>query len=130
MVNLQAEKLAIEQVVKRVEAAENRHDVEAMLEELIDDPLLHLCGMPPVKGPEAMRQLYGVFFKTFISTSITSQQIHISSSGEMAWDEGAYVNQFESLGGRVTEEGKYLGIYHKVNGNWRGAAFCITPNGN
>ena len=129
MVNLEAEKLAIEQVVKRVEAAENRHDVEAMLAELTDDPLLHLAGMPPVKGPEAVRQLYGVFFKTFISTSITSQQIHVSSSGEMAWDEGAYVNQFEGPGGRVKEEGKYLGIYHKVDGNWRGAAFCITPNG-
>jgi uncharacterized protein (TIGR02246 family) len=130
MINIQADKLEIEQTIKRVEAAENRHDVDAMLEEMIDDPLLHVCGVPPVKGRDAVRQLYRMFFETFVSTNIASQQIYISSSGDMAWEYGTYVNQFEGPGGRSKEEGKYLGIYQKVDGNWKGAAFCITPNGN
>lgn len=130
MIKNQTEKLEIEQLVKRIEAAENHHDVGAMLEELVDDPLLHLGGVPPVKGPEAMRQIYGMFFESFISTDITSQQIYISSSGEMAWDYGAYTNQLKGPDGRIIkEEGKYLGVYEKVNGTWKGAAFCITPNG-
>jgi ketosteroid isomerase-like protein len=130
MINIQAEKLEIKQLVKRVEVAENRHDIDAMLEEMIADPLLHVCGVPPVKGPDAVRQLYRVFFETFVSTNLASQQIYISSSGDMAWETGSYVNQFESPNGRIEEKGKYLGVYHKVDGKWKGAAFCITPNGN
>jgi uncharacterized protein (TIGR02246 family) len=130
MVTIQTEKLEIEQLIKRIEVAENRHDVDAMLEEMIDDPLLHVCGVPPVKGQDALRQLYREFFKTFVSTNITSQQIYVSSSGDMAWEYGAYVNEFQGPDGRINEAGKYLGIYHKVDGKWKGAAYCITPNGN
>jgi ketosteroid isomerase-like protein len=130
MFDIKAEKLAIEQLVKRVEEAENRHDVEAMLDEMIAEPVLHVCGVPPVKGQDAVRQLYQVFFETFVSTDIASKQIFVSSSSEMAWDYGTYVNEFEGPDGRIKEHGKYLGVYHKVNGIWRGAAFCITPNGN
>ncbi len=49
----------------------------------------------------------------------------------MAWDYGIYTNQLKGPDGHIIkEEGKYLGVYHKVNGIWKGAAFCITPNGN
>ena len=85
--------------------------------------------MPPIKGQEAVRQRYHGFFETFVSTHITSQQIHVSSSGDMAWDYGVYVNEYEGPDGRIKEEGKYLGVYHKVAGKWKGAAFCITANG-
>ena len=103
MIDIQAEKLEIERVIKRVEDSENRHDVDAMLADMIDDPLLHLCGVPPVKGQEAVRQLYHGFFETFVSTNITSQQIHVSSSGDMAWEYGAYVNEYEGPDGRTKD---------------------------
>lgn len=130
MDTIQTDKKEIEQMLKRVEAAENRHDVDAMLEEMIDDPLFHLCGVPPVKGQDAVRQLYREFFKTFVSTNFASQQIYVSSSSDMAWDNGVYVNEFQGPDGHINEAGKYLGIYHKVDGKWKGAAYCITPNGN
>jgi uncharacterized protein (TIGR02246 family) len=129
MIDIQVEKVEIERVIKRVEAAENRHDVEAMLEDMIEDPLLHLCGLPPVQGQEAVRQLYHELFQVFVSTDITPQQIHVSPSGEMAWDQGSYVNTLKGPDGQIQEEGKYLGVYHKVDGRWKGAVFCITPNG-
>jgi uncharacterized protein (TIGR02246 family) len=129
MVNIQADRQAIEQMLKRTEAAENRHDVEAMLGEMTEDPLIHLCGLPPTQGQDAIRQLYGAFFETFISTNFAPQKITISSAGDMAWDSGGYVNTLKGPDGPVKEEGKYLGIYQKVDGKWKGAAFCITPNG-
>jgi ketosteroid isomerase-like protein len=129
MIDIQAEKAEIERMIERVEAAENRHDVDAMLEDMIDDPLLHLCGVPPVQGQDAVRQLYHGFFEIFVSTHITSQRIHISASGDVAWDQGSYVNELRGPDGHTQEEGKYLGVYHKVDGKWKGAVFCITPNG-
>jgi hypothetical protein len=47
----------------------------------------------------------------------------------MAWEKGAYVNEYSGPEGRTKEEGKYLGVYRKVDGRWKGAVFCITPNG-
>lgn len=129
MINTQAEKAEIERLIKRVEVAENRHDVDAMLEDMIDDPLLHLCGVPPVQGREAVRQLYHGFFQVFVSTDITPERIHVSPSGDMAWDQGGYVNVLKGPDGQTKEVGKYLGVYHKVDGKWKGAVFCITPNG-
>jgi ketosteroid isomerase-like protein len=129
MDNIQTEKFEIEQLIKRVEAAENKHDVDAMLEDMTDDPLLHICGVPPVMGQDAVRQLYHEFFKAFVSTNITSQQIYVSSSGDMAWEYGSYINELQGPDGRIKEVGKYIGIYHKVDGKWKGAVYCITPNG-
>lgn len=129
MIDIQAEKVEIQRLIERVEAAENRHDVHAMLEEMIDDPLLHVCRIPPVQGQDAVRQLYHGFFEVFVSTDITSQQVNVSAGGDMAWDYGVYVNEYKGPEGPTKEEGKYLGIYHKVDGKWKGAVFCITPNG-
>jgi hypothetical protein len=47
----------------------------------------------------------------------------------MAWNHGGYVNELKGPDGRIKEEGEYLGVYHKVTGKWKGAAFCITANG-
>jgi hypothetical protein len=63
------------------------------------------------------------------TSTITTQQIHVSASGEMAWNHGGYVNELKGPDGRIKEEGEYLGVYHKVTGKWKGAAFCITANG-
>lgn len=124
-----SETIAIEQVLRGIEDAENRHDVDAMLAKMTADPLLHLCGMPPVQGREAIRQVYQGFFETFIGTTIVSQHIHVAAAGDMAWEQGSYVNEFQGPDGCVREAGKYVGIYHKIDGKWKGAAFCITPNG-
>jgi uncharacterized protein (TIGR02246 family) len=129
MVNIEAEKLEIEKTMKRVEAAENRHDVEGMLADMTDDGILHVCGVPQVQGRDAIRELYAAFFETFVSTDITTLQVEVSSSGDMAWEYGAYVNEFEGPDGRIKEDGKYLGVWNKVDEKWKAAAFCITPNG-
>jgi len=49
------------------------------------------------------------------TATITTQQIHVSASGDMAWDCGSYVNECKGQG-HIREEGKYLGVYHKVDG--------------
>jgi uncharacterized protein (TIGR02246 family) len=129
MVDIQAEKIEIEKTMRQVEAAENRHDAEGMLEHMTDDAVMHLCGVPQVQGHGAIKQLYAAFFETFVSTDITTIQIEVSSSGDMAWEFGAYVNEYKGPDGPIKEPGKYLGIYKKADGAWKAAAFCITPNG-
>jgi hypothetical protein len=76
----------------------------------------------------AQRYPHG-FFEIFVSTNITSQQIYVSTAGEMAWDHGVCVNEYKGPEDHTKEEGKYLGVYHKVDVKWKGAVICITPNG-
>jgi uncharacterized protein (TIGR02246 family) len=129
MVNIEAEKIEIKKTMKRIEAAENRHDVEGMLEDMTDDAIFHVCGVPQIQGRDAVRGLYDKFFETFVSTDITTLEIDISSSGDTAWELGSYVNQFEGPDGRTQEEGKYLGVWKKVNGKWKTVAISISGNG-
>jgi uncharacterized protein (TIGR02246 family) len=129
MVDVQAEKIELERVLRKVEAAENRHDAEGMLEHMTDDAVLHLCGMPQVQGRDAIKQVYAGFFETFVSTDITPLQVEVSASGDMAWEYGTYVNVYKGPDGPIKEPGKYLGVYKKIDGTWKGTAFCITPNG-
>jgi ketosteroid isomerase-like protein len=128
MVNIEAEKVDIERTVKRIEAAENGHDMEALLRDMTLDHIVHLCGRPQIHGRESVQQLYEGLFKILLSTNITQQQSEISASGDMAWDFGVYVNEYAGPDHRIREEGKYIGIYRKVDGKWKAAAFAITNN--
>lgn len=129
MVNSEAERIEIKKVMARVEAAENAHDVEGMLAEMAEPGVLHVCGVPHVQGGDAVRALYAEFFKTFIRTDITQLAITVSSSGDLAWDYGTYVNQYRGPDGPIVEEGKYLGVWSRVAGGWKAAAFSISNSG-
>ncbi len=128
MVNVEAEKIEIQRLIKRIEDAENRQDVDAMFEDMTDDAILQKCGAPQIQGLDVWREDYEKFFETFISTSIRSLGIEVSSSGDMAWDYGVFVSEFEGPGGRTKAEGKYLGVYKKVDGKWKGVAVSISGN--
>jgi uncharacterized protein (TIGR02246 family) len=129
MVNIEAEKIEVKKTMEKVVAAENRHDVEGMLDDMTDDAIFHVCGVPPMQGRDAVRALYGKFFETFVSTNVTTLEVEVSLSGDMAWEYGSYVNQFEGPDGRTQEEGKYLGVWKKVDGMWKTAAISISANG-
>ncbi len=130
MVNIEAEKVEIQKVIKKIEIAENRGDVDAMFEDMTEDSILHMEGKPQIQGIDAWREDYERFFSSgFISTSIKPLHIEVSEAGDMAWDYGVFVSEFEGPDGRILSEGKYLGVYKKVNGKWKGAAVSISGNG-
>jgi ketosteroid isomerase-like protein len=129
MVNLEADRIEIEKVLKRIEAAENAHDVDGMLAEMAEPGIIHVCGVPHMEGHAAIRGLYDQFFETFVSTEITQLRVMVASAGDMAWEYGSYVNQYQGPDGPMTEKGKYLGIWTKVAGEWKAAAFSISNSG-
>ena len=130
MVNIEAEKIEIKRTLKRIEDAENRKDVEAMFEDLTEDSILQMGGSPQFQGLDAWKESYKAFFESgFISTKITCLGIEVSASGDLAWDYGIYVSEFQGSSGPRKVEGKYLGVYKKVEGKWKGAAVSISGNG-
>jgi ketosteroid isomerase-like protein len=126
MVDTEAEKAEVETVLGRVEAAENRKDIDGMLEHVTEDGLLLMAGAPLIQGPDAWRASYQKFFGGgFISTSLTCLGREVSASGDMAWDYGTFVSTFAGPDGPTYAEGKFLQVWRKVNGRWKGAAVSI-----
>lgn len=127
MINMEAEKIEIRKVIKRIELAENQKDVDSMFYDMTEDAILHKPGSPQIQGIDAWREDYAKFFNSgFISTKLTTLDIDISTSGDMAWENGIFISEFEGSNGPTRSEGKYIGIYKKIDGKWKGVAVCIT----
>jgi ketosteroid isomerase-like protein len=130
MVIFEAEKMEIETMLRRIEAAENRRDVDAMFEDMTEDSILHKCGTPQIQGRDAWKKDYEQFFTSgFVSTIITCLGREVSASGDIAWEYGCFVSEFEGPDGCTKSEGKYLGVLKKVDGKWKSAAVSISGNG-
>lgn len=132
MVNIEVEKIEIENYVKRLRDAEARMDVDAVLELLTDDCIHLMNGAPNIQGHAEWREFYEATYKTwntFISGSITSLGIDVSSSGDMAWSHGVFVTEYENPEGRFTARGKHIAVYRKVDGKWKTSALCTVSNG-
>jgi len=130
MINMEAEKIEIQKVIKRIELAENKKDVDAMFYDMTEDSILHKSRSPQIQGLDAWREDYAKFFNSgFISTKLTTLDIDISKSGDMAWENGVFISEIEGSNGPTRSEGKYIGVYKKIDGKWKGIAVSITSNG-
>jgi uncharacterized protein (TIGR02246 family) len=129
MINIEVEKAAIERQMKAMEVAENRKDLGAMLEAMTEDVILQLGGSPQIQGRDAVRQIYEGFFQVFVSTSITTLGTQVSTSGDMAWQYGAHVNEIQGPDGRIRQPGKWICIWTKVDDKWKTAVVSISDNG-
>ena len=129
MASVSDEKIEIKRALKAIVAAENRKDVRGILENLTDDAIMQKSGAPQIRGLDAWSEDYRRFFEGFISTSIESMGIEVSSSCDMAWGYGVYVSHFEGPSAPVKTTGKYLSVWKKVDGNWKAVAVSITEDG-
>lgn len=129
MVNFDAEESQILLLIKKIEAAENRKDATGVAELMTEDAVMQKAGVPVLRGREAWIAEYERIFKHFISTTITPLGIEIAASGELAWGFGTFASYFEGSNSLVKVTGKYLAVYRKQDGAWRGAAVSIAGNG-
>ena len=126
MIDLETEKAEIERQMKGMEAAENRYHLDAMLEMMTEDVIVQLPGAPMIQGLDAVRQMYEGFFQVFISTTLTSLDVHVATSGEMAWQYGTHVNELKTPEGRIAQPGKWLCVFQKIDDEWKTAAVSIS----
>jgi hypothetical protein len=74
--------------------------VDAILELLTENCINLRNGTPIVQNRDAWREFYKELYTpriNFISGSVTSSGIDISSSGDMAWDHGVFVSDLKAL---------------------------------
>ena len=79
-VDVEAEKREIDRLTDEAFVAEDRKDLEKMLEGLADDAILQVPNMPQIQGIKALREFYKAFLPTFDSMKGGPRHIEVSAS--------------------------------------------------
>ena len=128
MVDVEKEKKAIEKLVKNAFEAENRHDLEELLNFFADDVIIQACNAPQFQGIAALREFYVGFLPTIVSIIGDTNHVEVSASGDMAWDCGYNKAEYKGPEGNFEDQGKYLATYKKVVGKWKCAAIAFSSD--
>ncbi len=124
-VDIEAEKKEILRHMEELEAAENRKDLEGILELLTED-FVFVQRSAKYEGIVSTREWLERLFQTYISSKHVPLRVEVSSSGDMAWLLGYEINERERNGGIVETRGDYLVTFRKVEGKWKQVAVCLA----
>jgi len=84
---------------------------------------------PPAVGPEAIGEAWkGIMSLPNVSLNFRPTRIDVAASGDLATDIGTYDLTFSSDSGRVRDEGKYVVVWKKIDGEWKVIADIINSN--
>lgn len=80
--------------------------------------------MPPnalrVDGREAIRSAWaGMLGAPNVSLTFQPAEIRVAEAGDMACDIGTYALGMDGPEGRIEDEGKYVVVWQKINGEWK-----------
>ena len=84
---------------------------------------------PPVEGREAIGEAWkGIISLPNLSFNFRATRIDVAASGDLATAIGAYDLAFSGEDGRIRDEGKYVVVWKKVNGEWKALADIYNSN--
>jgi len=109
-------------------AALSAKDLEQVLAHFDDDALVHIANMPPIRGRDAISQLYGNVFRFLRSAEYRPDFIRASNYGEMAYSAGSVTTVFNGQEGPVEYAGKFLLVWAQRNDEWFAVAYSISNN--
>ena len=126
--DINAEKQTIKDIVQKAFEAEQQKDLEATLSIYAENVIFQPPNMPQTEGLEALRNFYTEFFKMLVSIEGGTKEVFISKAGDMAWDYGWNRGVYESPEGRIEDEGKYLAVWQKIDGEWKCVAISFSSD--
>jgi ketosteroid isomerase-like protein len=112
-------------MAKVVEAAENRKDIEEILEWFTEDSVCLVRG-GKYEGIESIREWLERGYRVLISSKHVPLRVEVSSSGDMAWIMGYATVKSERDEGIVEIREDYLQTLRKVEDIWKTVALCVT----
>ena len=114
-----------------VAAAEERLDVDAVMPFWAEDAVVHFAGAPPLVGRDSIRKMYADAFPKLKSFRGETTDVHVSSSGDLAWETGRTFSTRAQPPDAPASSGKYLIVWRRdADGVWRIAACAATANPN
>lgn len=81
-----------------------------------EDAIMMPPGVPKVAGRQNIRAFWTTLWPLKPTLSITPE--HFVVSGDWAWGEGTWIWSATTPAGPQEDHGKYLDVWHRVDGNW------------
>ena len=99
-------------------------NVDSLMTYYTPDAVSYGFGGAPASGTDQIRANYTEMVKSTITDpTFTSQTVKISDDGKMAYDHGTYSMTIAPPGGKPAKEnGAFLNVWRKVDGQWKLAA--------
>lgn len=127
-VDLAAEEQLIRQATQDWYDAENRKDLDAIMEFVAEGFVMQVPGMPVIEGKEAMRSFMATFLESLASISGGPMTIVVSPSGAMAYHFGTSTALIEGPDGQFEDPEKYLFAWEKIDGEWKAVAGAFSSD--
>ena len=118
-VNVEQEKAAL--MATDAEWAKTAGDVDKMMSFVAPDATFGSAGMPEVKGDKAIREVFGGMTKApGFKLTWKATRADVSAAGDLGYTAGTYeMTANNAANVSVTEKGKYLTTWKKINGSWK-----------
>lgn len=114
-----AEEKALGDIVTRFnQDVANRND-SAIAAIYAADAVLLPPNEPVVTGAAAIRQYWAAFWPLNPAFTVTPGRIKVSQAGDMASEEGTWTLSISAPTGPLSDSGKYVVVWIKVNGAWK-----------
>lgn len=111
---------AIRDINRRMEQAVATNNAAMAAELYASDAVFMPPNMPPARGHAAIRKHWDDMMQApNASLSLAPMVIDVAASGDLANDVGTYTFSFAGDQGRITDRGKYMVRFKKVNGEWK-----------
>jgi ketosteroid isomerase-like protein len=128
--NIEATADLIRQADQALLRAEEQRDLESAMALVAPHAVFQPPGLPAIVGDEAIRRFYEEQWFTLPYVEIFGQAetIVVAASGDLAYLDGRSHLTLEISGEKVLSEGKYLGVWQRIHGQWRLVAMSWTAN--
>lgn len=128
-VDVAAEEQRIRELDRQWVAALEGGDAEAVVALYAPDGRMMAPNAEAAEGPDALRQAWSQLLQMpGLSLTFQPTEIEVASNGEMAYDIGTYEMSFDGPDGTIQDEGKYITVWKKVDGQWKVAADMFNTN--
>ena len=110
--------------------AEEQRDLESTMSLVAPHAVFQPPGLPAIVGHEAIRRFYEHqwFALPYVEMFGKADKIVVAASGDLAYLDGRSHLMLEISGEQVLSEGKYLGVWQRIEGHWRLVAISWTAN--
>lgn len=110
-------------------AAVGAKDIAAIQNFYAPDAQFLAPNAPPAQGRQAIGEGWrGLVQLPGLVMTFGATRIEVSESGDLAYDVGSYALGFDSESGRVNDNGKYVVVWKKVDGEWKAVVDIFNTN--
>jgi len=120
----------IRQADRALLQAEEQRDLDGAMAFIAPYAVFQPPGEPPIVGREAIRRFYEQkwFQLPYREISGKPDTIVVAASGDLGYFDGRSYLVLEISGEQIRSAGKYLGVWQRIQGQWKLAAISWTAN--